>query len=275
MMEWTVRHVVWLAVLVVTAAGVSAVQGGPKQGTSTEQKKSLNVEQAKQSDKVVSPTADQLIDRMLAAQAAKSNEDNEIQRKLAKYTRWLVLVGAVQFLALVAQGIVFFFTLRSMGDTAQRQLRAYLCVPTALMKFQKPDLPEVQVHLKNSGQTPAYDVRGWIHMWIEDYPLKVTLPEPPQDFERSSEVMGPGTLRIFVNARDVPIAGRSLSLLGTPKGTIYVYGEVRYKDAFGVERYTKYRFIYGGSEGVRKSKPDSEGVVTALLKPDRDGNDAN
>jgi hypothetical protein len=112
-------------------------------------------------------------------------------------------------------------------------------------------------------------------MWIEDYPLKVTLPEPPEGFQKSREVVGPGTVRIFVNARDVPISGRSLSLLGTPLGTIYVYGEVRYRDAFGVERYTKYRFIYGGFEGVRKSKPDAEGVITALLKPDRDGNDAN
>ena len=40
-------------------------------------------------------------------------------------------------------------------------------------------------------------------------------------------------------------------------------------------RYTKYRFIYGGNEIVRKSKPDAEGVIAALLSPDTDDNEAN
>jgi hypothetical protein len=235
-----------LLAIVLTVTGVVVAQGS-KYGT-TEQK---NAEQA------------------------RPDADIEIQAKLAKYTRWLVIVGVVQFVALIGQGVVFLLTLRSISDTAQRQLRAYLSVPTTLMKFPKPDVPEVQVHIKNCGQTPAYDVHGWIHMWIEDYPLKVNLPEPPQGFQKSKEVLGPGSVRIFVNARGMPISGRSLSLLGTPLGTIFVYGEVRYKDAFGVQRFTKYRFMYGGTEGVRKSKPDAEGVVTALLKPDTDGNDAN
>jgi hypothetical protein len=67
-----------------------------------------------------------------------------------------------------------------LRDTAQRQLRAYICVTGGLLKFLRPEVPEVQIHLKNAGQTPAYDVRGWIHMWIEAYPLTVDLPEAPR-----------------------------------------------------------------------------------------------
>jgi len=160
-----------------------------------------------------------------------------------------------------------------MNETTQRQLRAYICVSTALLKFQRPDVPEVQIHLKNFGQTPAYDVSGWIHMWIEEYPLSIALPEPPEAFPKSKEIMGPNCVRIFVNAKNPPIPTQSLPLLGTVKGTIFAYGEVRYKDAFGVERYTKYRLIYGGREGVRNRTV--KGVVTALLKPDTDGNEAN
>src|SRR6267378_5750436 len=135
-----VRHFVLLAILVATGAGTVVAQGLP------EQKKGLNTDQAKQPDKA---TAEQPIDRILAAEAAKGNADNEIHNRLAKYTRWLVLVGVVQFVALIGQGVVFFLTLRSMGGTSQRQLRAYLCVPTTLIKFLKPDLPEVHVHIKN------------------------------------------------------------------------------------------------------------------------------
>ena len=34
-------------------------------------------------------------------------------------------------------------------------------------------------------------------------------------------------------------------------------------------------FYIWGNEGVRKSKPDAEGVIAALLSPDTDDNEAN
>jgi hypothetical protein len=160
-----------------------------------------------------------------------------------------------------------------MQDTAQRQLRAYVSVPTALLNFKTPEAPEVQVHIKNTGQTPAYDTQGWIHMWLESYPLAIVLPEPPEDFHKAKELLGPDCIRVFVNTMNIAVP--LLPVIGTPFGTIYVYGEIRYKDAFGENRFTKYRFIYGGNEGVRNSKPDSNGVITALLKPASDGNEAN
>jgi hypothetical protein len=216
------------------------------------------------------------------------------------YTYWLfslclVLVGALQIwllfrtlqttnrqadiaeqqkLQMIQAGQQTERILGQMRESTQRQLRAYICVSSALLKFPKTDVAEVQIHLKNHGQTPAYDVEGWIHTWTESYPLAVVLPEPPEGFERSREIMGPGSVRIYVNTKVIsPV--ENLPLLGTPGGTIYAYGEVRYKDAFGESRFTKYRLIYGGSEGVRKLKPDTEGIVTALLKPDTDGNEAN
>lgn len=276
--------VILLAPLIVTAAGQSAPQKGV-----TGQKSSLKTEEAKQSNqnheaaqKAAPPIAKQVNAAVSDSQPAKGGEDIEIQRKLARYTKWLVIVGAIQFVVLIAQAAVFWFTLHAINrqtllssDTAQRQLRAYVCVNSALLKFSQPEVPEVQIHLKNSGQTPAYEVRGWIHIWIEKYPLKISLPEPPEGFQKSKEIMGPGSTRTYVIAKKPPIPSQSLPLLGTTEGTIYAYGEVRYKDAFGGERYTKYRLIYGGSEGVRKSRPDAEGLVTALLKPDSDGNEAN
>ena len=46
--------------------------------------------------------------------APKPNDDIEIQRKLVTFTGLLVLVGALQFIALVVQSIVFYFTLTAI-----------------------------------------------------------------------------------------------------------------------------------------------------------------
>jgi hypothetical protein len=55
--------------------------------------------------------------------------------------------------------------------------------------------------------------------------------------------------------------------------TVYVYGKVRYIDAFGKEQQTEYRLIYGGKDGGRK-KLHKEGFVMGILQPDTEGNDA-
>jgi hypothetical protein len=65
--------------------------------------------------------------------------------------------------------------------------------------------------------------------------------------------------------RDPPVRSDALRLLGTRDRTIYIFGEVRYRDAFGAARYTKYRFIYGGLEPIGADR----------LKFDREGNEAD
>ena len=65
--------------------------------------------------------------------------------------------------------------------------------------------------------------------------------------------------------KEPAVPAAAVSLLGTQHGTIYVYGEVRYRDIFGTERFTKYRLMYGGAEGERSGK----------MKPCDEGNEAN
>lgn len=49
----------------------------------------------------------------------QSSEDIEIQRKLAKFTKYLVWVGGLQFVALILQAVVFYFTLKKIGTQAE------------------------------------------------------------------------------------------------------------------------------------------------------------
>lgn len=158
---------------------------------------------------------------------------------------------------------------------AIRELRAYLCVECSLVVFTDENhrpVPEVQVTLKNFGQTPAYNVRGWIHTWIASYPLTEELPLPEAGFPASNELLGPGAKRVWVNAvktsPQIPPSD-----IGTPIDTLYVYGEVRYCDAFGTQHYTKYRLIFGGNANGRRIREGT--AVQGLLQADASGNESD
>lgn len=157
------------------------------------------------------------------------------------------------------------------SETAQKQLRAYVCVESACVRFPRPDVPEAQVHFKNYGQTPAYKFRGWIHTWFAEYPLIEVLPPAPNDLSKGTELLAPGRKSIFVSPKKPPLPPHYIPLLGTMKFTLYVYGEVYYTDAFGNDQWTKYRLIYGGSAGTRKVPGKDEW----LLSPDTQGNEAS
>lgn len=165
-------------------------------------------------------------------------------------------------------------TLAQMHDTTERQLRAYICVDSATLKFPETTVPEAQIHLKNCGQTPAYDVSGWIHTWFAAYPLREVLPSAPDDLRKGIEPLASGRISIFVAPRKPPLPPENLAQLGTAQFTMYVYGEIRYKDIFDKERFTKYRLIHGGNEGVRKTV-GKDGSDQWLLKPDFEENEAS
>jgi hypothetical protein len=160
------------------------------------------------------------------------------------------------------------------ADTAQRQLRAYVGVCAALLKFQYPKHPEAQVSIKNFGQTPAHDVRYWIHTWIAPFPLTDDLPEPDGDFQMSKSLLHPGMESTIVSGEKPPIPKNITPLIGSEMYTVYVYGKITYRDVFGHERSTTYRLKYGGKEGEVRTTTVS-GFECGRLQPDREGNEAS
>ena len=114
------RRLAFLVILLAAAVGIAAAQGTPKQG-GTKQKSGQKTEGAKQSDqnhetadKVAIPTTDQPCAHLSHTHTVKSSEDAEIQWKVVEFTKWLAIVGALQFLALIVQAIVFGRTLRQV-----------------------------------------------------------------------------------------------------------------------------------------------------------------
>ena len=139
-------------------------------------------------------------------------------------------------------------TLQTMQDTAERQLRAYVGVSKSGISKVETGAPEAVVHIKNFGQTPAYDVQTWIHIWIEEHPLKFMLPVAPASLLKASMILYPGSELMHFMPKEPPVGAENIHLLGTPQGTIYVYGAISYRDAFNKVRTTKFRLMYGGDE---------------------------
>jgi hypothetical protein len=163
--------------------------------------------------------------------------------------------------------------LETMRDTAIRELRAYVCMSSAQIGFMRERAPEIHVRIKNYGKTPAYDVRMWIGGALGPYPLAHTLEPPPTGFQMSTSTLAPDAKPYTMIFRHPEIPESAMPVLGTSMLTLYAYGEVVYRDAFGKQRSTKYRLMYGGRE--RAILKDVKGVAVALLKPDTEGNEAD
>lgn len=157
-------------------------------------------------------------------------------------------------------------------DTAVRQLRAYVCVASGIVRFKIPTVPVAEIHIKNYGQTPAYDVRMWIGTAIAAYPLKETLPTPKEGFQMATVILAPNEKPHVLKHPHTGIPSELLLMIGLREFTLYIYGEIRYKDAFGLERLTKYRYLYGGAGPLNKTVED--GTPCRLIQPDIEGNEA-
>ncbi len=157
-------------------------------------------------------------------------------------------------------------------DTAQRQLRAYVCVSAAKIEFKQPDRPEIEIRIKNSGTTPAYNARWWTGVAMGEYPLDKSLSPPPEDVGRGVSVIPPGGEGMMLFQWKPAIPAASLPILGSPKATLYIYGRITYTDAFEKNWETNFRLLHGGPEGIRLTLIN--GVQTGRLKPDAEGNTA-
>lgn len=172
--------------------------------------------------------------------------------------------GLLQFLALVA-------TIGIMIRNGHRQLRAYVVAELGtIVNVADPDPivgtsmptearvthpgwgPIVQIQIKNTGQTPAYDVVHWASLYFTDYPL----PEPTNretENDKFRSIMGQGvpiTKNLFFVPRLTPEQVKGLK---DGSSAICVDGEILYKDAFKKSHFTRYRLIYhrqGGAIGV-------------------------
>jgi hypothetical protein len=151
--------------------------------------------------------------------------------------------------------------LAHLENTAERQLRAYVFAGSAIISHLEDDggVPEAQVFIKNVGQTPAYKVASVAGFAASIYPappdlnLIITDAELGQAHTRTD--MGPGQTEIAIASPrprlNRPLTEQERDELARGEAVIHVYGRISYRDIFGREQHTSYRFMVGGSVGVR------------------------
>jgi hypothetical protein len=185
---------------------------------------------------------------------------------------WATIIGVCG--AWIGLGILIWQTI-AVRQTSQRQLRAYvLCDSSAIFNVANPVLlypeqvlPETEaritnaaagpgaiVHIKNTGQTPAFKVLHWGYICFREYPLRAALPTPlPIVGIAPTSVLGPDMVATKLLEHPGPLTPAQINDLRNGTGAIYVYGDITYVDAFGKKQFTRYRsmhHIMGGAIGV-------------------------
>ncbi len=150
--------------------------------------------------------------------------------------------------------------------TAQRQLRAYLLPDRAVVPRSDVSLSEVEIKIKNFGQTPAYNVTSW-------WSAKVVDADEVDNDElflfgettKASVDVGPGGV--------LPLHGSTaLGLIGQLReGKVFVaWGSVKYRDTFDRCQFMTFRLrsrwpmsaegveMIGAGRGNAASDPASE-----------------
>jgi len=179
-----------------------------------------------------------------------------------------------------------------MRRTARRQLRAYVFIHEAWIgnittplawevatnykptgaEITHPHLgPFARLSIKNSGQTPAYDVVHWGEMYFREFPLKSKLPRHPKNLAAfmmtKSSIPPNGTSNKNVLLPSGPLNADQVADLKRGVAALYVDGFIRYRDAFRRRRWTTFRFMCTAFTG---------GVgITTDLTISGEGNNAN
>ena len=124
--------------------------------------------------------------------------------------------------------------LRHSEDTAQRQLRAYIFVIKGIVQnVEAGKRAEVVIHIKNTGQTPAYDLQSWAAVDADDLPrLKPFFSNWGFETSGRKSPVGPGEAStVFLETLN-PVLPDTITRMKSKRRAIWAYGQIRYRDAF-------------------------------------------
>lgn len=153
------------------------------------------------------------------------------------------------------------------SDTAMRQLRAYIhidkmtirnvadplqseigldYIPTGAEITNPKSGPSIEIYIKNSGQTPAYNSISWGIVSVREYPLTSPLPEISHTLGRRSTATLPpqGGSTIYAHF-PTPLTEDQKAALRMGNIAIYIHGGTKYTDIFGKEHKTNFQGMHG------------------------------
>jgi hypothetical protein len=146
-------------------------------------------------------------------------------------------------------------TVKTMERNARRELRAYVSPSNGRMVDFDPDQLgkpfAVRVVFKNSGKTPAHDLRNNGGIAFSTFPLREPLVQEEQFL--GAGTLGPG-LEYNLNIGARGITPEQWNALLARTHALYVHGSYAYRDVFDQPRTGTFCFYYGGAQGMRADR---------------------
>ena len=125
-------------------------------------------------------------------------------------------------------------------DTAKRQLRAYVSVPSIDFFPDGSDKIGVNVTMRNDGETPASDLTGNLYVMIcTGGPREIELRGQDITSAPSRVVLGRGGEQGLSHSTTVPEGTTSQEVISS-EYTFYAFGSIQYADIFGDSHETRY-----------------------------------
>lgn len=177
---------------------------------------------------------------------------------LAIFTGLLVVVGGWQ-------GHQLRRTVGHMEESAEKQLRAYVMISDGTVTdLRVGNEPKARIIIKNSGQTPAYDLQQWSVMGSGPYPLNGSLPDRDHHVPLPALPLAPNGSLEIIRSLGKLITQHVYDGVVAGEAAIYIVGRISYRDAYGIDRVTNFRLLCSGPDGIN----DGRTSVT------QEGNDA-
>jgi hypothetical protein len=132
---------------------------------------------------------------------------------------------------------------KTTDQIMHRQLRAYIMLESCSATIEGDGRLSVRFGLKNFGQTPASDFTVSKNITIAplDYPGPFT-EEEQSNTKRGRTGVGPGQPVASDSVREVIILPDEIEAIKLKAKVIWIHGRCEYKDAFGVEHHTYFRW---------------------------------
>jgi hypothetical protein len=136
---------------------------------------------------------------------------------------------------------------KGADKTAERQLRAYVNVRSPKITNLATGVGDVliSIPIRNSGQTPAYDLSIWSDVDSADFPTSASSFDLPTTPAVGRITIGPASEHWY----EFSISALTAAELETSQA-LYVHGKIQYRDAFGVSRRTNFCLVKGGGFGL-------------------------
>lgn len=235
-------------------------------GSDQPQSQSKKEEQKAEPDKRGTPDVP-LVIKVIPAKGADANAAKQAEREEEKSADDWIVARSTFALAIVT-GFLAIFTLGLMiytwrlwritcqlvdgaKKTAERQLRAYISVSAEIRNIDNGEAPSANLTIANYGQTPAYGLTQTSGIaWGESFDT-LPIPTGPKGMTNASLLPKEHNDARVVAPRPLDIAEIAAFRTGTL--TLWVYGDLRYRDAFDIDRFKKFRYMVGGPVGVRNS----------------------